>query len=258
MGTRRDRAIGTLAAAAVAAVGLAGFGAGQADAGLIIDLRAVAINGVPIPDQKHVSPNGPGDVVSIQIFARVYGSDAVNDEGLQSISGSIYSNGELLGNLINAATVAPFNALGSQNGSQQDIDSDGDLDIGSIPNGARPATNSLYFLPRSASVQDGSNGTLNGTPIPGTNPAAEEWLVGTVNFIVTGGNGMTWIDFVRRRLPNGENDIATSVWFEEGALRNGTSPYDTNPVLIGAIPEPSGLALTGLAALGLLARRKRE
>jgi hypothetical protein len=251
------RAIGKLAAAAATALGLAGFGARQAHAGLMVDFRAMTVNGSAVSDSKVVDAYD-GDVVSIQIFALVQGTNAANDEGLQSFGGSIYSSGGTLGNLSSAALAAPFNGSGSQNGSQQDFDSDGDLDIGSIPTGARPAANSLYFFPRANAMQNGSLGSVDGTPVAGANPAAEEWLVGTVNFTVTMAQGPTTIEFVRRVFPNGANDPATSHWNEDGGgLRTGTSPYSSNPLFIN-IPEPSSVALAGLASLGLLARRKRS
>jgi hypothetical protein len=259
MGQRnRHRSIGRVmaaaAAAAAAAAGLAGLGGSPADAGLMVDFRAVTINGQTalVTDPKSVPLVTTGDVVGIEIYARIQGTNAANDEAFHNFTGSIQSSsGGLLGNLSNSATVAPFNASGSQNGSQQDFDSDGDLDIGSIPNGARPATNSLYFVPRSAAA------VMDGTPVPGANPAAEDWLVGTVNFTVTGSEGFTAINFVRRTFPNGANDAATSSWNEDGGIGSGTSPYSSNPLLIG-VPEPSGLALAALTSLGLIARRKRR
>jgi hypothetical protein len=260
---QRNRSIGCLAAAAAAAAaaGLGGLGESGARAGLMVDFRAVTLNGHTelVTDPKHVPRVATGDVVGIEIYARIQATNADNDESLQSFSGSIHSsNGELLGDLGDSATVFPFTAAGSQNGSQQDIDSDGDLDIGAVPTGLRPQTNSLYFFPRAASAQDGSQGTVDGTPVPGANPAAEEWLVGTVNFRVSQGGALTWIDFVRRTFPNGTNDPATSVWREDGVLQTGTSPYSSNPLVIGSIPEAGGLALAGLASLGVLARRKRS
>jgi hypothetical protein len=256
MDTQTDRReMRRLAAAAVAAaVGLAGIGPSPVDAELIVDFRAASINGNAgaVSDPKSVQAV-QGDVVAIDVFARVQGTNAENDEAFDLVSGSIYSNnGGLPGDLGNSATVAPFNDAGSQNGSQQDFDSDGDLDIGTIPNGLRPATNNRYFLPNApVPIQDG-------VPVAGANPAAEDWLVGTLTFTVVGSAGSTDINFVRRLLPQGTNDPAASTWFEDGSLRTGTNPYSSNPLTITAVPEPTAAALAGLASLGLLARRRNK
>jgi hypothetical protein len=254
------RSIGKLAAAAAAAagaIGLVGAAAAPVQAGLLLDFRATAVNGVPVSSGHGYIVPQDGDVVYISLYARVQGANAANDEAFQSITGSIFSSGPTRGNLGQVTLVAPFNGLGSQNGSQQDFDSDGDLDIGSIPTGSRPMTNSLYLLARSSAPQDGAGGTVDGVPIAGADPAAEEWLIAKMFFTVTSTQGYAFIDFVRRQLPNGQNDVATAVWREEGTFQNGTSPYSTNPLVIG-IPEPSVAALAGLASLGLLARRKRS
>jgi hypothetical protein len=235
---------------AAAAVGLAGFGiAQQADASLIVDIRATTLNGLPVgADNKHVNAN-VGDVVGVQIVARVGGTNGQNDEAFQSITGSIFSNGGLLGNLGQNVNVSPFNGSGSQNGSQQDFDSDGDLDIGTIPNGARPATNSLYFGPRSAAS------TPDGTVVDSN---TEDFLLANMTFTVTGGSGQTLLDFVRRTFPAGTADAATLSSNVDGGLQTGTSPYSTSPLQVGVVPEPTSAALAGLASLGLLARRRNK
>jgi hypothetical protein len=237
---------------AAAAAGLAGFGAAQqADASLIIDIRATTLNGAALPagsTAKSVAA-GPGDVVGIEVHAVVSGANGVNDETFQLISGSYFSQGGLLGNLGGQSLVSPFNGSGSQAGSQQDFDSDGDLDIGSIPNGARPQTNSFYLLPRAPGQVDGTTVDAN----------SEDMLLARMNFTVTGGNGGSNIDFVRRQFANGTNDFATATWFEDGVQHSGTSPYSTSPLAVGGVvPEPTSAALAGIAALGLLARRRNK
>jgi len=140
------RTAAAVAAATVAAIAFAATAA-PADAGLMIDLRATAINGSPTPaGGMHDIDVHPGDVVSVQIVAVVSGTNNVNDEAFQAIHGSIRSgNGGLLVDMSQSAVVAPFNGAGSQGGSAVDSDGDGDLDIGSPPNGGVAST---YFIPR--------------------------------------------------------------------------------------------------------------
>jgi hypothetical protein len=89
-------------------------------------------------------------MVTLDLFAIVSGTNGVNDEGFQLAQGAIISSGGLLGNL-SGGPVSPFNSSGFQNGSQQDLDADGDLDIGVAPNGGTPTTG--YFVARSATMQ---------------------------------------------------------------------------------------------------------
>jgi hypothetical protein len=254
-------ATGKLATAVAAAVGCVGLATERADAGLMIDLRAMTVNGQPLPagsaaDRVEVAP---GDVVGINIVAVVSGMNALNDEAGNDIHGVFRSTtGGLIGDLGNSAVVAPYNASGSQNGLTIDIDSDGDLDVGPIPNGGATG---MYWVARSAESQ------FNGTPIPGANPAAEEFLFGTMTFTagasVTTGQE-TFLDFIRRRNPGnpGTNGSNFASWLEDGtgtaSVRNGLSPYSVDGLAIVGVPEPSGVALAALTSLRLLARRRRR
>ena len=84
---RRGRNLrGTLIAAAAAAAGVATLAASRADAGLMLDLRAVGVNGQPLPpgaDAKHVVV-GPGDTLQLKLYAVVIGTNGVNDEQVKS------------------------------------------------------------------------------------------------------------------------------------------------------------------------------
>ena len=256
-----------LAAAVAAAIGCLTLAApaGDAQAGLLIDLRITHVDGVPVPEgTKAVVPLGTpfaAAVVGIDVYAVVSGSNAVNDEAFRSIFGSFRStSGGWLGDL-SASLVAPFNGTTSQAGSQVDVDGDGDFDIGPVPNGGLPA--SAYFLARS----DGPAAYTEGAVVA-TDPAAEEFLIGRLTF--TGKEILSepyaFIDFVRRRNPGdpGTDNVAYANWNEDGtgtdSIRNGASDYSVSGVTIGAhiIPEPGGGALIGLGALRLLARRRRR
>jgi hypothetical protein len=242
-------------AAAVGCVAVGSAPADGADAGLVIDLRPVAINGNPIsvPDQgdaPEVINAQALDVVSVNIYARVTGTNTVNDEAFSGIQGVFRTpTGGMLIDL-QSTVAAPFNTLGSQNGTPLDVDLDGDFDIGDRPNGGLAST---YFIARA--TEPVTDGVVVG-------PGSEEFLIGTMTLTIKDASlGDGFIDFIRRRNPGnpGSNNAAYAFWHEDGtgseSARTGLSPYSVDGIIV---PEPAGVALTSLAAsLGLLARRRR-
>jgi hypothetical protein len=255
------RTMGKLAAAA--AVGLVGFGSSQtADASLVIDIRATAVNSQPITvpgngdAPETVVVGGAGDVVSFNIIARVTGTNDLDDEAFKTMNGVFRSStGGLLGDL-STQFASPFNSTGAQNGSQIDIDSDGDFDIGAAPNGGQANMFFAAFFGGTSAFQDGT--------VVQQSPSSEEFLIGTGTWTARNGEGETFLDFIRRRNPGnpGGNNVIYANWNEDGtsgtaSVRNGASPYSVDGLNI-VVPEPSGIALAGLASLGLLGRRRNK
>jgi hypothetical protein len=161
MNARHSRRRGlTVLATAAGSAALAMWGASEAPAGLMIDLRAEPGSGYTVSNggkQFILNSFGPTITVSIGVFARLSGTNAAqeignfdglandldtrNDDMLQTVIGSFSSTGSLLGNMSANpagapvsydARVIPFNGSASSNGVANDFDSDGDLDIGAL------------------------------------------------------------------------------------------------------------------------------
>ena len=210
----------------------------------MMDLRATGATtaGAGVVDSKNVVLSAPGDTVTLGLFAKVTGTDGVNNEQMQSIFGLVNSVGAAKGNMSGGYVPAFFTAGVSQNGSVLDWDSDGDLDIGLSP------TNSSgvgKFAGRSTSP----------TPMPSLGGAV---LVGEFVWTVTDASGSFDLNFTVRS-NNGNNLAQTALWFEDGSTisKNPTnSPITVGPPVTWG-PEPSSLSAVVLTGIGLLNRRHR-
>lgn len=234
--------------ALLSAAGLAGLGSSSADAGLLLDLRATGASGGAIVfDPKSYTVFSPGDVITLGLFARVTGTDGLNNETLTAVYGLVNSVGSLKGNLA-GGPVVPFREPSFQNGSVIDWDSDGDLDIGLSP------TNS------GSTGKFHARGTLLGVPMQtSVSPNAGESLIGEFTWTYTGGGPFTDINF-RIRHSNGNNLSLAALWFEDGSTiaKNPTSSFASvgTPVNWTDEPEPSAISALAFTAIGLLARRR--
>jgi len=263
----------------LAGAAVSGLGVSVTNAGLLIDVRAVKLNGVNLTAGQAKSVNvAPGDTVSLRVFADVTGSNATKAQALQSLSGSFLSTGALKGYMALSAAgqQKPFNASGASIGQATDLDGDGDLDIGSNT----PGDPAGFWAVRSASLTgprstDDAGATVFGPFPPTAIPGGTEYtLVDNLRFVVStaaGNVGQTLANF-RNRVSNtgglwvenatetstDNGDTTTAFGYSGGTTFTDTSNVPSGPgVLIQIVPEPTTLGLAGLAGLGMLIRRRK-
>jgi len=250
---------------------------GAADAALTIDVRALQINGANISGQntaKEIKVVNVGDVITFGVYADVTGSNPAKFQTLQSFSGSFLSSGgTTFGNMVPAASrTPPFNASSSSVGLAQDLDGDGDLDIGS--NNDADAAN--FFADRAANLTGPSSTDANGNSVftqAGTQPTpiagGTEYRVGTLRMTVTAlgltqtavnfrprvaGTAATWAEDADQISTVDPDTGATIITYSGGT--QGTAFLAGTPVLVGGVPEPMSLSLVGLAGLAVVRRRR--
>jgi MYXO-CTERM domain-containing protein len=235
-----------------------GMMAGAANAALNIDVRATGVTGGgTVANGKLVNNVAVGSVVTFDIFAVITGTNAsTTDDKFISVSGSYLTTGPLHGNLLADVVRTPldsdgvaipplgFDANGFSVGLQQDLDGDGDLDVGSTADSAANNFWAARFF-----------GAPNGSPAGSTNPTTNGRRIGFGTFTVTSATGATILNF------DGRDAGTAGNWIEDGqtlsaASQNGVLGITINGTGGGTIPEPATLSLAGLAGLAMVRRRR--
>jgi hypothetical protein len=236
---------GSFVAAVFAAVAGLSFTGSAAQASLTLDLRST-----DSANPKLVFPpvGTTAFVLHFDLYGVVTGKDAnLTNEGLQDTFFSILSTNTtppgLKGNLA-ISLVAPFNGPGSDPGTVQDLDGDGDLDIGSNdpnnPNG--------WVFARAFPIQTGQS----------------EYLLAHVTFTPTAPFVAGETDAAVGLRVTASPSVFSALWQEDGQERdsNGVSTangqYLAGAPVILAVPEPASLSILAAPALALAARRRRS
>jgi hypothetical protein len=221
---------------------------------LNIDIRATSVSGGgTLVNPKLVALPVPGTVIRFDIFAVVVGTNgSTADDRFISVSGSWRSsNGGLRGNietdLVRTVTdpdtgeivTAGFDGAGSSVGLQQDLDGDGDLDVGSNVD-----DNPNHFWAASFSLAP------QGVAAGSTNPLTGGRKIGFGTFTVFD-TGMSFLNF------DGRNALTAATYIQDGQLIHepsidGLVPVQTN------VPEPASLGVAALSALSFRRSRARH
>jgi uncharacterized protein (DUF2141 family) len=178
---------------------------------------------------KSANVSSVGQKVSLEVWATVNDANTSStDDGLHSAQGSLLSSnvsGGAAKGTLDFTPLAPFNGLGSHDGTTQDLDGDGDSDVGSNDN----SIDTNFVMARAGSLQRG-----------------DAFKLGTATFTVTSllsTTGQTNLVF------RGRNALAASVWLQDGKpARPGTdgSGYnDGTPVVIKRGTTTSTLSISG-------------
>lgn len=176
---------------------------------------------------KSLELEGSRETVEMEVWAVVRGNDANPDnEGLAAVVGKFLSpdiNGGAVRGDLTAANVGPFsgeppyNGLGSEPGTQTDLDGDGDLDIGLLDDAD---THRGFFAARAASMVTTQHGVVKN--------GAREYLIGRLTFAAKQllDGEQTQIQFVRRQ------NMVSAMWKEDGQIMDtGVAP--DLPILVG-------------------------
>jgi hypothetical protein len=149
----------------------------------------------------------------MELWATATGSNGNgSDEGFQNLIGSVLSSdvsGGAARGTLKVFLASPFNGSGSTAGSQQDLDGDGDLDVGNTDPAANTSNGTI--LARS-NVMTTTGGTVTSS--------GRSFKIGTATFTVTQllGGSSTQIRFVPHISSN--PFAVNAVWQEDGAIQS--------------------------------------
>lgn len=199
---------------------------------LTIDLQVVGSS-----NPKMATVSSVGQVVTIDEFATITGTTSGTNDELWEIDGSLLSSktasGAVNGNLSNTINY-PFNTgLSWFNGTAQDLNGDGNLDVGSNDN-----ADAMGFVVARAGGPVGSNyGTVSGD--------SATWLVSTLTYTVTKLNVGESTDVNWRWRDGLDAGAYDAIWVEDGdSLNDATGTIGLGaPVVISdpsLIPPPTG------------------
>ena len=178
-----------------------------------------------------------GQVLNLELVATVTSANNnASQDGLQDVSGSIISTAvasKAVGGNLAAKNVSPFNASGAAQGTQQDLNEDGNIDVGGT---SKTSTEGLFFA-RSSPLQ----GPSSGTPANGS----LQFVIGSLTYTVTNLNsgGATDINFV----PFVSTTPDAAAWLEEShEVDNTNGVFQAgSPFVVTGLGTTAPTGLTG-------------
>jgi len=226
-------------------------------ASLNIDVRATHLNGLPLSggNTTKLVTARVNDLIAFDVFAVVTGTNAnLSDDKFVHVLGSFRSSFGPTGNLLmdivrsefddnGEITTAGFDGQGSSVGLQQDLDSDGDLDVGSNSQ----SDHAHFWAARYAFAPAGADGAGS------TNATTGGRRIGFGTFLVTNHSfSPTHINFAGRPIATG------AMWIQDGVRIQEASLDGLAPITVITVPEPiaAGFGFAGL--IGLFRRRSRH
>lgn len=241
---------------------LAGFAAQNASAAFVWDLRATALNGVPLDasQAKAIPTVVAGDVLTIGLWAMITGSSAAA-EGFQSGLGKTITThfGGAGGNQGAPAYESNVIPPGGPLPTIQDLNADGFMDLGTTA-ATTSSTAGLWF-PRTPAAPGFE---IAGTAIPnGTEFKLFHFTYTVINPGTPGAGGAT-IQFLQQTTTI-INSAAFSLDGSATATVSKSLGTSTNPVGQGptlglpvsvGVPEPSAFGMVALGAMSLLGFRR--
>ena len=265
------------------------FVTSAASASLTYDLVAVSVKKnnsttVTVANPKIINEAAVGDIIRLRLYAIVTGTDASKAQTLQSASGSLVSSGagtikgdwKMTRISLNTANTgaashlsAPWTGQASSTGLAQDLDGDGDADLGSN----NDAASDNFVAYRSNQLEgprsNNSSGVSDfGTLAPTTTGASTKYVLSNqIDWVVTAPGAVCLLNW---RLRSGQS----AVWFEDATETSNDVNGDGSVIqytysggvtgavqLVGAPvsfgPEPT-TGLVALAGLGAWALRRHS
>ena len=196
---------------------------------LTIDVRAA-------DGSSSATVTSVGQVLNLNLVAVVSDPNGTPaSDGVQDVNGNIISvaaDGHAVAGNLTAAIKAPFNANGAAHGTFQDLNGDGNIDVGTSFTGS--STSGLFFS-RSSPAQTGTSAaaTISGSTV--------SFIIGTLTYTVTSLNegGHTNINFD----PYNPATPSGAAWIEDGnAVNNADGTYQAGtPYVVSdsaIIPHP--------------------
>ncbi len=174
-----------------------------------------------------------GDVVNLALYAIVSGKTSGANDGFQSVSGSLISslvNTGSVGGTLSAGLAPDYQAFGASNGTQQDLNGDGYIDVGSNDN----ADVAGFFNARAGGLEQ--DGVVSGD--------TQRFTIALMTYTVTNFNAGKTTD-INFRFRNVQGSSFVALWEEDGVPYNDEDKGATLVVGAPLVINQGTVATTG-------------